>query len=220
MSNTSLCIPESCFDRPLKPSPARVSKFSSAEFEDLVERQLILLGEDPSRDGLQRTPARVAKAFAELTSGYWKTPEPILNGALFEVKSDEMVIVRDIDFYSLCEHHMLPFFGKCHIGYLPAEKVIGLSKLPRLVELYAKRLQVQERLTVQIAGTILEYSGAQGVGVVIEAQHLCMLMRGVQKQNSYAITSSMLGCFREDSRTRAEFLNLVNRGSPRSSASF
>src|SRR5688572_26753776 len=213
MSNTSLCIPESCFDRPIKPSPSRTFKSSSAEFEDLVERQLMLLGEDPSRDGLQRTPARVAKAFAELTSGYWKTPEAILNGALFEVKSDEMVIVRDIDFYSLCEHHMLPFFGKCHIGYLPGEKVIGLSKLPRLVELYARRLQVQERLTVQIAETILEYSGAQGVGVVIEAQHLCMLMRGVQKQNSYAITSSMLGSFRDDSRTRAEFLELVNRGS-------
>jgi len=177
----------------------------------LVERQLALLGEDASRDGLQRTPARVAKAFAELTSGYWSRPEAVLNGALFEVQSDEMVVVRDIDFYSLCEHHLLPFFGKCHIGYLPGKKVVGLSKLPRLVELYARRLQVQERLTTQIAETILQHCGARGVGVVIEAQHLCMMMRGVEKQNSYAMTSSLLGCFREDGRTRSEFLNLVNR---------
>jgi GTP cyclohydrolase I len=188
------------------------AEFPSTEFAELVERQLALLGEDPARDGLQRTPARVAKAFAELTSGYWSTPEAVLNGALFDVQSDEMVIVRDIDFYSLCEHHLLPFFGKCHIGYLPGGKVVGLSKLPRLVELYARRLQVQERLTTQIAEAILEHCGAQGVGVVIEAQHLCMMMRGVEKQTSFAITSSLLGCFRDDPRTRAEFLDLV-RGS-------
>ena len=187
------------------------AEFPGAEFAEVVERQLALLGEDPSRDGLQRTPQRVAKAFRELTSGYWSTPEAVLNNAFFDVQSDEMVIVRDIDFYSLCEHHMLPFFGKCHIGYLPGQKVVGLSKLPRLVELFARRLQVQERLTTQIAQTILERCGAQGVGVVIEAQHLCMMMRGVEKQNSYAMTSSLLGCFRDDVRTRAEFLNLVKR---------
>ena len=211
MSNTALSFPPTCSGT-LNGSALPAAEFPSAEFAELVERQLALLGEDPVRDGLQRTPARVAKAFAELTSGYWSTPEAVLNGALFEVKSDEMVVVRDIDFYSLCEHHLLPFFGKCHIGYVPGRKVVGLSKLPRLVALYARRLQVQERLTTQIAETILEHCQAQGVGVVIEAQHLCMMMRGVEKQNSCAITSSLLGCFREDGRTRAEFLNLVNSG--------
>lgn len=136
----------------------------------------------------------------------------MINGALFDVKSDEMVVVRDIDFYSLCEHHLLPFFGKCHIGYLPKERVIGLSKLPRLVDVFARRLQVQERLTVQIAETVLELTGAHGVGVVIEGQHLCMQMRGVEKQSSVALTSSMLGSFRDDLRTRSEFLSLVRSG--------
>jgi|SRR5688572_6774349 len=205
MSNQTVRFPAPYFDRPLTQPSAQ-----SSGFADLVERQLALLGEDPARDGLQRTPARVAKAFRELTRGYRQTPESVLNNALFEVKSDEMVIVRDIDFYSLCEHHLLPFFGKCHIGYLPGDRVIGLSKLPRLVEVFSRRLQVQERLTTQIAETILAHSGAQGVGVVIEAQHLCMQMRGIQTQNSKTITSSLLGCFREDSRTRAEFLALVN----------
>ena len=210
MSNKTLSLP-STHAGAISGSALPAAEFPSAEFTELVERQLALLGEDPSRDGLQRTPARVAKAFAELTSGYWSTPQAVLNNALFDVQSDEMVIVRDIDFYSLCEHHLLPFFGKCHIGYLPGKKVVGLSKLPRLVELYARRLQVQERLTTQIAETILEHCGAQGVGVVIEAQHLCMMMRGVQKQNSYAMTSSLLGCFRDDTRTRSEFLNLIKR---------
>jgi GTP cyclohydrolase IA len=179
------------------------------EFAELTRRQLELLGEDPARDGLLRTPDRVAKAFQFLTRGYWQDPIQVLNDALFDVKSDEMVIVKDIDFYSLCEHHLLPFFGRCHIAYLPRNKVVGLSKLPRLVDVYARRLQVQERMTTEIARTIEELIKPQGVAVVIEAQHLCMAMRGVEKQNSYALTSSMLGAFRDDARTRAEFLDLI-----------
>ena len=181
-----------------------------SEMEELVRRQLELLGEDPKRDGLKQTPHRVARSMEFLTRGYDQNPAAILNDALFDVKSDEMVIVKDIDFYSLCEHHMLPFFGKCHIAYLPGKKVVGLSKLPRLVEVFARRLQVQERLTQDIAGTINELIKPHGVGVVVEAQHLCMAMRGVEKQNSYAVTSSMLGAFREDARTRGEFLNLIH----------
>jgi GTP cyclohydrolase IA len=193
-----------------KPSRARRRHtFDRANFAALVEKQLEIIGEDPARDGLQKTPHRVAKAFEELTAGYRQNPRDVVNGALFDVKSDEMVIVRGIDFYSLCEHHLLPFFGKCHIGYLPSERVIGLSKLPRLVDLFARRLQVQERLTVQIAQTVLELTNAQGVGVVIEGQHLCMQMRGVEKQSSVTLTSSMLGSFRDDPRTRSEFLSLV-----------
>jgi GTP cyclohydrolase I len=179
------------------------------EFTSLVRRQLELMGEDPARDGLERTPKRVAKAYEFLTRGYFQDPKQVLNDALFDVKSDEMVIVKDIDFYSLCEHHLLPFFGRCHIAYLPRTKVVGLSKLPRLVEVYARRLQVQERMTTEIAETIDELIKPQGVAVVIEAQHLCMAMRGVEKQNSYALTSSMLGAFRNDARTRAEFLDLI-----------
>ena len=152
---------------------------------------------------------RVAKAYSFLTKGYWEDPKAVLNDALFDLRSDEMVIVKDIDFYSLCEHHLLPFFGKCHIAYLPTGKVVGLSKLPRLVEVFARRLQVQERMTVDIAQTLNDLIKPQGVGVVIEAQHLCMAMRGVEKQNSYALTSSMLGAFREDARTRSEFLELL-----------
>jgi GTP cyclohydrolase I len=179
------------------------------EFAALVQKQLALLGEDPSRDGLSRTPMRVAKAYEFLTKGYWQDPKTVLNDALFDVRSDEMVIVKDIDFYSLCEHHLLPFFVKCHIAYLPTNKVVGLSKLPRLVEVFARRLQVQERMTVEIAQTLSDLIHPQGVAVVIEAQHLCMAMRGVEKQNSYALTSSMLGAFREDARTRSEFLDLI-----------
>ncbi|MEO6033718.1 MAG: GTP cyclohydrolase I FolE [Verrucomicrobiota bacterium] len=185
------------------------------EIAQLVKKQLELLGEDPDRDGLKGTPDRVAKSLKFLTQGYKTDPKTVLNDALFDVRSDEMVIVKDIDFYSLCEHHMLPFFGKCHIAYLPGKKVIGLSKLPRLVEVFARRLQVQERMTHEIARTILELTRAQGAGVVIEAQHLCMMMRGVEKQNSYAITSAMLGCFRDDARTRGEFLELLRH--PRNS---
>jgi GTP cyclohydrolase IA len=179
------------------------------EFAESVRRQLEMLGEDPDRDGLVKTPMRVAKAFEFLTRGYWECPKKVLNDALFDVQSDEMVIVKDIDFYSLCEHHLLPFFGKCHIAYLPKNKVVGLSKLPRLVEVFARRLQVQERMTTEIAKIIDELIKPHGVAVVIEAQHLCMAMRGVEKQNSYALTSSMLGAFRDDARTRSEFLDLI-----------
>ncbi len=183
---------------------------SQEELAELIKRQLTLLGEDPLRDGLAQTPFRVAKSLKFLTQGYNIDPKSVLNGALFDVASDEMVIVRDIDFYSMCEHHLLPFFGRVHIAYLPAKKVVGLSKLPRLVEVFARRLQVQERLTHDIATTIQDLIKPQGVGVIVEAQHLCMMMRGVEKQNSNTITSAMLGCFREDARTRSEFLNLIH----------
>lgn len=179
------------------------------KYAALVREQLQMIGEDPDRDGLEKTPMRAAKAFQFLTRGYYQCPKKILNDALFDVQSDEMVIVKDIDFYSLCEHHLLPFFGKCHIAYLPNKKVVGLSKLPRMVEVFARRLQVQERMTQEIAKVIEELIQPQGVAVVIEAQHLCMAMRGVEKQNSYALTSSMLGAFRNDARTRAEFLDLI-----------
>lgn len=179
------------------------------ELRQLIRRQIELIGEDPERDGLRRTPKRVSEAMRFLTRGYSEDPKTVLNNALFEAASDEMVIVKDIDFYSLCEHHILPFFGKCHIAYLPAKKVVGLSKLPRLVEVYSRRLQIQERMTQQIASSLHQLVGAQGVGVVVEAQHLCMMMRGVEKQNSYAITSTLLGRFRDDARTRAEFINLI-----------
>ena len=179
------------------------------EMARLVRRQMELVGEDTQREGLLRTPVRVAESMSFLTSGYDSDPMTVLNDALFDSVSDEMVIVKDIDFYSMCEHHMLPFFGKCHIAYLPRKKVIGLSKLPRLVDVFARRLQIQERMTFDIATTVKKLINAQGVGVVIEAQHLCMMMRGVQKQNSYAVTSTMLGGFRTDQRTRAEFLDLL-----------
>jgi GTP cyclohydrolase I len=191
------------------PMPGLIGEEKIQQFAELVERQLTLLGEDPKRDGLEKTPLRVAKAFEFLTRGYWQDPKAVLNDALFDVQSDEMVIVKDIDFYSLCEHHLLPFFGKCHIAYLPSNKVVGLSKLPRLVDVFARRLQVQERMTTEIARTIDELIKPQGVAVVIEAEHLCMAMRGVEKQNSYALTSSMIGAFRDDARTRGEFLDLI-----------
>ena len=179
------------------------------ELQELIRRQIELIGEDPNREGLLRTPRRVADAFKFLAGGYTENPKEVLNDALFESTSDEMVIVKDIDFYSLCEHHMLPFFGKCHVAYLPTKKVVGLSKIPRLVDVYARRLQIQERMTQEIATMLMELIQPAGVGVVVEAQHLCMMMRGVQKQNSYAITSAMLGSFREDARTRSEFLELI-----------
>jgi len=169
------------------------------------------LGEDPSRDGLQKTPVRVDRALRYLTSGYRMNATEILNGAMFDVAYDEMVIVKDIELFSLCEHHLLPFFGKCHVGYIPDGKVIGLSKLPRLVDMFAKRLQVQERLTMQVAETIQESIRPKGVAVVIEAKHLCMMMRGVEKQNSLAVTSSMVGVFKDNQNTRNEFLNLVRQ---------
>jgi GTP cyclohydrolase I len=177
--------------------------------EDLIRQLLKELGEDPDREGLLRTPLRVAKAMKFLTSGYHADIDQVLNNALFTVDYSEMVIVRDIDFYSLCEHHLLPFFGKCHIAYLPAKRVIGLSKIPRLVDVFARRLQIQERMTNQIAETIREKIDPLGVAVVCEGTHLCMSMRGVEKQNSYAVTSAMLGGFRDNARTRMEFLELI-----------
>ena len=179
--------------------------------QDAVEVLLTEIGEDPTREGLARTPERVARALRFLTSGYDVDLDSIVNDALFTVDYSEMVIVRDIDIYSLCEHHMLPFYGKCHVAYLPREKVLGLSKIPRIVEMFSRRLQVQERLTNQIAETLSDVLNPIGVGVVVEASHLCMLMRGVQKQNSFAITSAMLGGFRSDARTRMEFLQLLHQ---------
>lgn len=181
----------------------------SDPMEGYVEGILKELGEDPSRDGLIRTPSRVAKAMRFFTQGYNQDPVKILNGALFDVDYDEMVLVKDIDFYSMCEHHMVPFFGRAHVGYIPNGKVVGLSKIPRTVEMFARRLQVQERLTMQIAETLEEVLQPQGVGVVIEAKHLCMMSRGVEKQNSFAITSSMRGTFESNSKTRSEFMELI-----------
>lgn len=177
--------------------------------QEYIRKILEDIGEDPERQGLKGTPKRVEQALRFLTSGYTKDPDELLNNALFDVQYDEMVIVANIDFFSMCEHHMLPFFGKCHVGYLPDKKVIGLSKIARLVEMFSRRLQVQERLTTQIAKTIEEKIKPLGVGVVVEAQHMCMQMRGVEKQNSRAVTSSMLGNFRRSAETRMEFLNLI-----------
>ncbi|MDT8070879.1 MAG: GTP cyclohydrolase I FolE [Terriglobia bacterium] len=192
-------------------STAQETTITSASYEELVREMLVRLGEDPDREGLRQTPERVRKAMQFLTRGYQEDPETILNSALFTVNYDEMVIVKDIEMFSLCEHHMLPFFGKVHIAYIPNGKVIGLSKLPRLVEVFSRRLQVQERLTTQIAETIQETIKPQGVGVVVEARHLCMMMRGVEKQHSAAVTSAMLGAFR-DLDTRSEFLSLIRNG--------
>lgn len=178
---------------------------------DLVTQLLKALGESPRRNGLLRTPERVAKALLFMTRGYHEDIERLLNGALFPIEYDEMVIVKDIDFFSMCEHHMLPFFGKCHVGYLPNKKVVGLSKIPRVVDAFARRLQVQERLTMQIAETLKRKLDAHGVAVVMEARHLCMMMRGVEKQNTLAVTSSMLGAFRTQEQTRNEFLKLIRR---------
>ena len=172
---------------------------------------LAAVGEDLTREGLRDTPSRAARALETLTRGYAQDPQDVVGGAIFEADSDDMVIVKDIELYSLCEHHLLPFFGRCHVGYIPKGKVIGLSKIARLVEVFARRLQIQEQLTKQIAQTILESTGAEGVGVVIEARHLCMMMRGVEKQNSVMTTSCMLGSFRQEASTRNEFLTLISR---------
>jgi GTP cyclohydrolase I len=179
--------------------------------EALIRELLVELGENPSRDGLLKTPSRVARMYEFLTKGYKQQIEQVMNGAVFEEKYSEMVIVKDIDFYSLCEHHLVPFFGKCHVAYIPQGRIIGLSKLPRIVEVFARRLQVQERLTQQIADTLYQHLRPQGVAVVIEARHLCMIMRGVEKINSIASTSAMLGIFRDDVKTRNEFLTLIKR---------
>src|SRR5512140_2475708 len=180
-----------------------------ASYEELVREMLVRIGEDPDREGLVRTPSRVEKAMEYLTKGYHETPKDILNDALFTVDYDEMVIVKDIEMFSMCEHHMLPFFGKVHIAYIPNGKVIGLSKLPRLVDIFARRLQVQERMTTEIAEAIQDVIQPQGVGVIVEARHLCMMMRGVEKQHSAAVTSAMFGAFRNEHETREEFLSLI-----------
>jgi len=182
---------------------------TSASMQELLREMIVRLGEDPGRDGLLRTPERMQRSLEYLTRGYREDPEKLLKGALFNVDYDEMVIVKDIEMFSLCEHHLLPFFGKVHVAYIPKGKVIGLSKLPRLIDIFARRLQVQERLTTQIAETIQHAIEPQGVGVVIEARHLCMMMRGVEKQHSSAVTSSMLGAFRQEKETRDEFLALI-----------
>jgi GTP cyclohydrolase I len=176
---------------------------------DLVRRMINLVGEDPGREGLRKTPERFEKALKFLTSGYHQNAESILNGATFSVCYDEMVVVKDIEFFSLCEHHLLPFFGKCHVAYLPNKRVIGLSKVARLVNMFARRLQIQERMTSQIAKAIEEKISPEGVGVIVEARHLCMQMRGVEKQHGQAVTSAMLGSFRHNKQTRDEFLSLV-----------
>ena len=181
--------------------------------QSLVTEMLLALGENSGRNGLLKTPERVAKALAFMTQGYHTDIDQLLNRALFPIEYDEMVIVKDIDFFSLCEHHLLPFYGRVHVGYLPNKKVVGLSKIPRIVDTFARRLQVQERLTVQIAETLKSKLNAHGVGVVVEARHLCMMMRGVEKQNTIAVSSSMLGAFRSQPQTRLEFLKLIRRGS-------
>jgi GTP cyclohydrolase IA len=183
------------------------------EFEELVRRELELLGEDPTREGLIRTPSRVAKSLKWMTQGYASSAEQVVGEGIFKEEHDNMIMVRDIELYSMCEHHMLPFFGKAHVAYIPNGKIVGLSKIPRIVDVYAQRLQVQERLTEQIAEGLCRVLNPAGVGVVIEAYHLCMMMRGVQKQNSKTITSALRGAFREDPKTRDEFLRLAHNGS-------
>ncbi len=190
---------------------ATTTSLASASTENIYRELLRRVGEDPTRDGLLKTPDRMQKSLAFLTRGYAQSPTEILRGALFDVDYDEMVIVRDIEFYSLCEHHMLPFFGKAHVAYIPKGKVIGLSKVARLVDAFARRLQVQERLTRQVADAIVEAINPQGVAVTMEAQHLCMMMRGVEKQSSVTTTSAMLGAFRNQPQTRNEFLSLIRR---------
>jgi GTP cyclohydrolase I len=194
-------------------APAPRHEAALAEYEALVRRQLALLGEDAERDGLAKTPSRVAKAMAWLTRGYAMDAREVIGDALFEVDSDGMVMVRDIELYSMCEHHMLPFYGKAHIAYIPNGKVVGLSKLARVVEVYARRLQVQERLTEEVAQALEDVLQPRGVGVVIEAAHMCMMMRGVEKQNSATVTSALRGQFKDDARTRDEFLRLAH-GAP------
>lgn len=198
----------------LKPEAGTgIAEFERTGLSDAIEEEVskILghLGENPGREGLLNTPRRVARSLRFLTRGYGQEVDKVLNGALYSVAYDEMVIVKDIEVFSLCEHHLLPFFGRCHVAYVPTDKVIGLSKIPRLVDMFSRRLQVQERLTTEIAETIMDKIKPQGVAVVIEAKHLCMIMRGVEKQNSIAVTSAMLGVFRDCDQTRAEFLRLI-----------
>jgi GTP cyclohydrolase I len=195
--------------------PPMDQRSPGSQIPEAVRTLLAELGEDPRRPGLAGTPDRVRRMYAELTEGYHTDPDALLNGAAFEVDYDEMVVVRDMEFYSLCEHHLLPFFGKAHVGYLPRGRVIGLSKIPRIVDMYAHRLQVQERLTQQVAGFLMEQLKPKGVACVIEATHLCTVMRGVRKQGATMVTSSMLGTFRADARTRSEFLTFIGRTAER-----
>jgi len=188
--------------------------YNRSRVAELVRQLLVEFGEDPEREGLLRTPERVAKAFEYLTSGYRADMDALINNALFEASTNNMIICRDIEVYSLCEHHMLPFYGRCHIGYIASDKVIGVSKLARIMEVFSRRLQIQERLTRQIAKAVMDSVKAEGVGVVIEARHLCMMMRGVEKQNSIMTTSSVLGSFHHDEATRLEFLHLLSRARP------
>ncbi|MGH9785169.1 MAG: GTP cyclohydrolase I FolE [Terriglobia bacterium] len=194
-----------------KRAAARGGISSGASLPEIVRELLAALGEDTRREGLAGTPERIAQTLEFLTSGNQMQVGDVLNGALYPVSYDEMVIVKDIEMFSLCEHHLLPFFGKCHVAYIPDQKVVGLSKIPRLVDMFSRRLQIQERLTTQIAETLMEQIRPQGVGVVIEARHLCMMMRGVEKQNSRTVTSALRGVFQEDSRTRDEFLRLAHQ---------
>ncbi|MDQ2891076.1 MAG: GTP cyclohydrolase I FolE [Gemmatimonadota bacterium] len=193
--------------------PAGASEADLADYANTVREQLLLLGENPDREGLLKTPARVARAMSFLTRGYQEDARSVIGDAMFEEQHSNMILVRDIELYSMCEHHMLPFFGKAHIAYIPNGKIVGLSKLARVVDIFARRLQVQERLTVDIAQALTDVLRPSGVGVVIEAAHLCMMMRGVQKQNSKTVTSAVLGSFRDDSKTRDEFLRLIQGGS-------
>src|SRR5450755_4055017 len=195
----------------MKTPATQPATLTSATYEELVREMIVRLGEDPDREGLSRTPERVAKAMQFLVKGYKEDPEALLRAALYTVNYDEMVIVKDVEMFSLCEHHLLPFFGKVHVAYIPNGKVIGLSKIPRLIDAFSRRLQIQERLTTQIAEAIQNAIEPQGVGVVIEARHLCMMMRGVEKQHSSAVTSSMLGVFRNEEETRTEFLSLIRQ---------
>ncbi|MFH1459482.1 MAG: GTP cyclohydrolase I FolE [Candidatus Omnitrophota bacterium] len=181
------------------------------KIEKLITNLLIEIGEDPKREGLKKTPKRVARTWKFLTQGYQSNPRDVINNAIFQSEANNMIIVRDIEIYSLCEHHLLPFYGRCHVGYIPNKKVLGVSKICRLVDTFSRRLQIQERLTSQIAHAIIQNTAAEGVGVVIECRHLCKMMRGVEKQNSIMTTSSVLGSFREQQATRAEFLTLINR---------
>jgi GTP cyclohydrolase I len=195
--------------------PVMDERSPGSQIPEAIRTLLVELGEDPDRAGLAGTPDRVRRMYAELTEGYHTDPDALLNKAAFEVDYDEMVVVRDIEFFSLCEHHLLPFFGKAHVGYLPRGRIIGLSKIPRVVDMYAHRLQVQERLTQQVAGFLMERLNPKGVGCVVEATHLCTVMRGVRKQEATMVTSSMLGTFRADARTRSEVLAFIGRSSDR-----
>jgi len=186
---------------------------NKARLAELVRELLVELGEDPEREGLRGTPKRVAEALTFLTSGYRQTPKQVLNGAVFQGHMNHMIIVRDIEVYSLCEHHLLPFYGRCHVGYIAKDKVVGVSKIARIVDCFARRLQIQERMTEQVAKAVLQEAEAEGVGVVMECRHLCMMMRGVEKQNSVMTTSVVLGSFRDDPATRQEFMTLISRGS-------